>query len=73
MIILNGHVCSIDWPKLGHRPCGDIGVWSFNKSCEADKALHSECGILIDHSLHIHSVFLWEVFTVENHCGLVNA
>lgn len=77
MMVLKGYACSLDWPKPGHRPCGDIDIWLFGWQKEADVALAScsklrDLGIKIDNSHHHHSVFNWGEFTVENHFDFVN-
>ncbi len=72
MMVLKGYACSLDWPKPEHRPCGDIDIWCFGKSKEADKAVKKELGLIIDEGHHIHTVFNWEGFIVENHYDLIN-
>ena len=77
MMVLKGYVCSLDWPKPEHRPCGDIDIWLFGKQKEADAALVSSFkfhvpSFKIDKSHHHHTVFNWGDFTVENHYDFVN-
>lgn len=72
MMVLKGYVCSLDWPKPEHRPCGDIDIWQFGRYKEADKVLECEKGIEIDISHHHHTVYNWGDFTVENHYDFVN-
>lgn len=72
MMVLKGYVCSLNWPKPDHRPCGDIDTWNFGKQKEADFLIKKELGITIDEGHHIHTVFEWQGFTVENHYDLVN-
>ena len=36
MMLLKGYVCSLDWPKPKHRPCGDIDIWQFGEYKKAD-------------------------------------
>ena len=72
MMVLKGYVCSLDWPKPEHRPCGDIDIWLCGKQKEADIALTAEKGIRIDKSHHHHTVFCWQDFMVENHYDFVN-
>lgn len=72
MMVLKGYVCSLNWPKPEHRPCGDIDIWLFGKQKEADKALTGNTGIRIDGRHHHHTVFEWQGFTVENHYDFVN-
>lgn len=72
MMVLKGYACSLDWPKPGHRPCGDIDIWLFGQYGEADAALAREKGIKIDKSHHHHTVFYWGDFMVENHYDFVN-
>lgn len=72
MMVLKGYVCSLDWPKPEHRPCGDIDIWQFGQQKEADEALIKEKGIEIDTSHHHHTVFYWRDFMVENHYDFIN-
>ena len=72
MMVMKGYVCSIDWPKPEHRPCGDIDIWLFGKQKEADADLTKDKRIVIDKSHHHHTVFNWGEFTVENHYDFVN-
>lgn len=72
MMLLKGYVCSLDWPKPEHRPCGDIDIWLFGKQKEADATLTQEKGIKVDSSHHHHTVFDWCGFSVENHYDFVN-
>ena len=72
MMILKGYVCSLDWPKPEHRPCGDIDIWQYGQWKEADNVLATEKGIKIDGSHHHHTVFEWMGFSVENHYDFVN-
>lgn len=72
MMLLKGYVCSLDWPKPNHRPCGDIDIWQFGQWKEADAALAKEKGIKIDSSHHHHTVFNWQGFSVENHYDFIN-
>lgn len=79
MMVLKGYTCSLDWPRPGHRPCGDIDVWLFGQQQEADKALvysssigELEDKLTIDSSHHHHTVFEWQGFIVENHYDFVN-
>ena len=72
MMVMKGYVCSIDWPKPEHRPCGDIDIWLFGKQREADADLTKDKRIIIDKSHHHHTVFNWGEFTVENHYDFVN-
>lgn len=67
MMVLKGYVCSLNWPKPAHRPCGDIDIWQFGKQKEADATVACEKGIEIDNSHHHHTVFDWGDFMVENH------
>lgn len=71
MMVLKGYVCSLDWPKPNHRPCGDIDIWLFGKQKEADALLSKE-GVIIDKSHHHHTVFIWNDFVVENHFDFIN-
>lgn len=77
MMVLKGYVCSLDWPKPEHRPCGDIDIWLFNQQAVADKELGSWLKVNgswsgIDTSHHHHTVFEWEGFAVENHYDFIN-
>ncbi len=72
MMVLKGYACSLDWPKPEHRPCGDIDIWQFGKSQEADALLAQEKGIKVDKSHHHHTVFDWSGFMVENHYDFIN-
>lgn len=72
MMVLKGYSCSLDWPKPKHRPCGDIDIWLFGKQKEADAVLSKQRGIKIDKSHHLHTVFYWDDFMVENHYDFIN-
>ena len=72
MMVLKGYACSLDWPRPEHRPCGDIDIWLFGKSKDADTSLSKETGIKIDKSHHHHTVFDWRDFMVENHYDFIN-
>lgn len=72
MMVLKGYVCSLDWPKPAHRPCGDIDIWQFGEQIDADAAIASKKGIKIDYSQHHHTVFMWQDFSVENHYDFIN-
>ena len=72
MMILKGYVCSLNWPKPEHRPCGDLDIWLFGKQKDGDSLLESEKRIRIDKSHHHHTVFCWRDFMVENHYDFVN-
>lgn len=78
MMVLKGYACSINWPKPGHRPCGDIDIWLFGQYKEADAALiqwfksSKVHGFEIDNSHHHHTTFLWRNFLVENHYDFIN-
>ena len=37
MMVMKGYVCSIDWPKPEHRPCGDIDIWVKRRKNQSDK------------------------------------
>lgn len=67
MMVVKGYVCSLDWPKPEHRPCGDIDIWLFGDYKDADSILKKEKGIVVDNSRQHHTVFVWQGFTVENH------
>ena len=78
MMLLKGYVCSLDWPKPEHRPCGDIDIWQFGEQKEADAALDAWFKsskvqeFKIDKSHHHHTVFAWDGFLVENHYDFIN-
>lgn len=72
MMVLKGYACALNWPKPEHRPCGDIDIWLFGKSQEADALLSKEKGIKVDKNHHHHTVFYWRDFMVENHFDFVN-
>ena len=72
MMVLKGYICSLDWPKPEHRPCGDIDIWLFGQYKEADAALAKEKGLKIDSSHHHHTTFTWRDFLVENHYDFIN-
>lgn len=72
MMLLKGYACAMNWPKPSHRPCGDIDIWQFGEQKEADQLLSKEKGIDIDTTHHIHTVFEWQGFTVENHYDFIN-
>lgn len=72
MMVLKGYVCSLDWPKPEHRPCGDIDIWQFGEYKKADALISSEKGIKIDNSHHHHTVFKWNGFDVENHYDFID-
>lgn len=72
MMVLKGYACSLDWPKPEHRPTGDIDIWQFGQSHEADAVLAKEKGTKIDSSHHHHTVFYWRDFMVENHYDFIN-
>ena len=72
MMVLKGYACSLDWPKPGHRPCGDIDIWQFGEQKVADAVLAKEKGVKLDTSHHHHTVFDWDGFSVENHYDFIN-
>lgn len=72
MMLMKGYACALDWPKPEHRPCGDIDIWQFGKQKEADRLLVRERGIGVDTKHHIHTIFEWQGFTVENHYDFIN-
>lgn len=72
MMVLKGYVCSLDWPRPEHRPCGDIDIWQFGQQKKADLSIIQEKGIKIDDSHHHHTVFYWRDFMVENHYDFIN-
>lgn len=72
MMVLKGYACGITWPTPQHRPYGDIDIWLFGRQKEADAILIKEKNIPIDFSHHVHTVFTWKNFSVENHLDFVN-
>lgn len=72
MMVLKGYACSLDWPRPGHRPCGDIDIWLFGAYQKADELLKREKGIVVDNSHQHHTVFYWKGFMVENHYDFIN-
>lgn len=72
MMVLKGYICSLDWPKPEHRPCGDIDIWQFGDYKKADELLVKEKDISIEEDQHHHTIFNWGEFTVENHYDFVN-
>ena len=72
MMVLKGYVCSMDWTKPEHRPCGDIDIWLFGKQKDADAVLTHEKGIEVDTSEHHHTTYYWGDFMVENHYDFIN-
>jgi hypothetical protein len=72
MMLLKGYSCALDWPNPAHRPCGDIDIWQFGNQKEIDQLLAIEKGVKIDTSQHIHTVFEWQGFMVENHFDFIN-
>ena len=57
MMVLKGYVCSINWPKPEHRPCGDIDIWQFGKQKEADELIAKEKGIKVDLTIIIQFLY----------------
>lgn len=72
MMVLKGYACSLDWPNPKHRPCGDIDIWQFGNQKNADAFLSKEKDVKIDTSHHHHTVFEWDLFSVENHYDFIN-
>ena len=72
MMVLKGYGLSLNYPVPSHRPCGDIDIFQFGQSKEADQALNREKGVKIDNSHHHHTVFRYRGFLVENHYDFVN-
>ena len=72
MMILKGYACGLNWPKPEHRPCGDIDIWLFGKSREADLLLECEKGIEVNRSEPHHTVFYWRDFMVEDHFDFID-
>lgn len=71
MMVLKGYACALDWPKLAHRPCGDIDIWQFGQQKMADACLVKERKLKIDNSHHHHTIFCWDGFMVENHYDFI--
>lgn len=72
MMVLKGYGTSLDWPDPSHRTSGDLDIWLFGKSEEADTLLHKEKGIEINGEHHHHTVFMIRDRLVENHYDFVN-
>lgn len=80
MMVLKGYACGLNWPKIEHRPYGDIDIWMFGRQKEADALLeetntnHTDDtnDFKIDKSHHHHTVFNWMGFAVENHYDFEN-
>ena len=72
LMVLKGYGLSLNYPRPGHRPCGDIDIWAFGKCKEADAVLSRELSIPIDDSHHHHTVFEFQGWAVENHYDFVN-
>ncbi len=41
MMVLKGYACGLNWPKIEHRPYGDIDIWMFGRQKEADALIES--------------------------------
>ena len=41
MMVLKGYACGLNWPKIEHRPYGDIEIWMFGRQKEADALIES--------------------------------
>lgn len=72
MMVFKGYACSLNWPMPNHRPCGDIDMWLFGKSREADELVASDRGIEVHYDYHHYTRFYWWKFRVENHYSFVN-
>lgn len=72
MMVLKGYGTSLDWPDPSHRTSGDLDIWLFGKSREADELLRREKGIEINNEHHHHTVFVFRDRLVENHYDFVN-
>lgn len=72
MMVLKGYACGLNWPIPEHRPCGDIDIWLFGKSREADMLLEREKGIGVNRSEPHHTVFYWRDFMVEDHFDFID-
>lgn len=72
MMVLKGYGLSLNYPVPAHRPCGDVDIWNYGEYKRADKVLHDDLGIKIDHSHHHHTVFHFEGQVFENHYDFVN-
>ena len=72
VMVLKGYACSLNWPKPAHRPVGDIDIWQFGEHKKGNSLIRSEKRIKIDNSLHHHTVFNWQSFSVENHSDFIN-
>jgi hypothetical protein len=72
MMVLKGYGTSLDWPDPSHRTSGDLDIWLFGKSQEADTLLSKEKGIEVNNDHHHHTVFILKDRLVENHYDFVN-
>lgn len=71
MMVLKGYGLSLNYPQPSHRPCGDIDIWNYGRQKEADNILTKELGIPVDSSKHLHTVFYWKNYIVENHYDML--
>ena len=72
MMLLKGYGTSLDWPDPSHRTSGDLDIWLFGRSREADDLLRKERNVEISNSHHHHTVFMLRDRLVENHYDFVN-
>lgn len=72
MMVLKGYGTSLDWPEPSHRTSGDLDIWLFGKSEEADELLRREKKLEVSNAHHHHTVFMLRDRLVENHYDFVN-
>ncbi len=72
MMVLKGYGTSLDWPEPSHRTSGDLDIWLFGKSEEADRLLRVEKKVEVSNAHHHHTVFMLRDRLVENHYDFIN-
>jgi len=72
MMVLKGYANSLDWPDPSHRTSGDLDIWLFGKSREADEVLRREKHIDVSGAHHHHTIFMLRDRLVENHYDFVD-
>lgn len=72
MLLLKEYGCSLCYPKLEHRPTGDIDVFLFGRQDEADILVEKQLGIKVHREYHKHSTFNYGGVEVENHAKFID-
>ncbi len=72
MMVLKGYSLSLNYPKPSHRNCCDLDIYLFGNQKRADELLEKELGIKVDNDHHCHTVFKYNVVSVENHYDFLN-